>query len=72
MWGSLRWTGGDERRRAGRPEQAARWEIAIRWRAGVSAGMRFESQGRRFGIVSAGDPDGNRARLVCLCEEIAP
>jgi len=72
IWARLRWTGGEERLRAGRPEQAARHEITIRWRPGVDAGMRFTGLGRAFAIRSAGDPEGDRRRLVCLCEEITP
>jgi SPP1 family predicted phage head-tail adaptor len=72
LWAELRWLSGDERWRADRPEQAGRFEITIRWRAGIDAGMRFSSGGRTFGIQSVGDPVGNRTRLVCLCEEISP
>jgi SPP1 family predicted phage head-tail adaptor len=72
LWASLRWLDGAERRSADRPEQAARQEIVIRWRAGVTAGMRFTGGGRTHGIMSVGDPVGDRVRLVCLCEEISP
>lgn len=72
VWASLRWTGGDERWLADRMEQAGRYEIALRWRPAVSAGMRFCDGQRLFGVLSAGDPDGGRRRLVCLCEEISP
>ena len=72
LWASLRWLDGTERRSADRPEQAARQEIVIRWRAGVTAGMRFTGGGRIHDIVSAGDPVGDRVRLICLCEEISP
>lgn len=72
MWASLRWLGGEERRQADRWEQASRQEIVIRWRSGVTAGMRFRAGGEVFAIVTAGDPDGDRRRLVCLCEEIGP
>lgn len=71
LWAELRWLSGDERWRADRPEQAGRYEITIRWRAGIDAGMRFSGTGRTFGILAVGDPVGNRTRLVCLCEEIS-
>ncbi len=71
VWAEVRWLSGEERSRAGRDEQAARFEIVIRWRAGVNAGMRFTGQGAAYGVISAGDPDGRRTRLVCLCEEIS-
>ncbi len=72
VWAQVRWRSGDERSRAGREEQVARFEITIRWRAGVNAGMRLTGQGATYGIISAGDPDGRRTRLSCLCEEISP
>jgi SPP1 family predicted phage head-tail adaptor len=72
LWADVRWLSGDERRVADRPEQAARYEITLRWRAGIDAGMRLAGSGRLFGIISVGDPDGKRCRLVCLCEEISP
>lgn len=72
VWASLRWTGGDERWQADRMEQAGRHEITLRWRPMVSAGMRFRDGQRLFGVLSAGDPDGGRRRLVCLCEELSP
>lgn len=75
VWAQVRWRSGEERIRAGREEQVARFEIVIRWRAGVHAGMRFTGQdagqAATYGIVSAGDPDGRRTRLACLCEEIS-
>lgn len=72
LWAELRWLSGDERWRADRPEQAGRYEITLRWRAGIDAGMRLSGAGRSFNILSVGDPIGNRARLVCLAEEISP
>ncbi len=72
IWAAVRWRSGDERLRADRTEQAARFEITIRWRAGVTAGMRFTGGGATYGILSAGDPVGDRTRLLCLCEEISP
>lgn len=72
VWAEVRWLSGDERWSAGRTEQAARYEITIRWRAGVNAGMRLTGPGVVFGILSAGDPTGNRSRLVCLCEVVSP
>jgi SPP1 family predicted phage head-tail adaptor len=72
LWANLRWLSGDERWRADRTEQAGRYEITIRWRAGLDAGMRFTMSGRVFGILSVGDPLGNRTRLVCIAEEISP
>jgi SPP1 family predicted phage head-tail adaptor len=71
-WAGIRWLSGDERWRADRAEQSARIEVTMRWRAGVTAGMRLRDGARLFNIITAGDPAGDRARLVCLCEEITP
>lgn len=72
IWADVRWLSGDERRSAGRPEQAARYQITFRWRGGVNAGMRLTGPGQVFSIVSIGDPVGNRSRLICLCEVVSP
>jgi SPP1 family predicted phage head-tail adaptor len=75
VWAGLEWLGGEERWREGGPEQAGRWRVTIRWRAGVDAGMRLRLTGqggaeRRFDIRAAADLDGAGRRLICLCEEI--
>lgn len=72
VWANMVWLGGDERWQQGRPEQAASLRITLRWRAGVTAGMRLVDGARMFDIRSVGDPDGARHTLVCLCEEISP
>lgn len=71
LWASIRFARGSERWRADRAEQVSRYEISLRRRAGVSAGMRFRSGPRVFGIVTAGNPDGACNRLVCNCEKLA-
>jgi SPP1 family predicted phage head-tail adaptor len=72
VWASLEWLGGDERWREGGFEQAGRWRITMRWRAGITAGMRLKDDTRLFDIRASADPDGGGRRLVCLCEEISP
>ncbi len=72
IWAALRWLAGEERSRGDRPEQAARWEITLRWRSGVTAGMRLVDGGRAFAILSVSDRDGRHRRLTCLCEEVGP
>jgi SPP1 family predicted phage head-tail adaptor len=72
VWAEIRYRGGEERLLAGRPEQAARHLVSFRWRGGVDAGMRLVGGARVFQIISAGDPDGTRRRITCLCEEITP
>ncbi len=72
VWAGLEWLGGEERWREGGFEQAGRWRITMRWRSGVTAGMRLRDGTRLFDIRAAADPDGGGRRLVCLCEEISP
>jgi SPP1 family predicted phage head-tail adaptor len=70
LWANLEWLAGEERWRQDRPEQAGLYRVTLRWRSGLTAGMRFRDGTRIFEIRSAGDPDGARRSLVCLTEEI--
>lgn len=70
LWAAIEWLGGEERWRAGRPEQAATHRITLRWRGDLDAGRRLRDGSRIFDIRSVHDPDGGRRRLVCLVEEI--
>ena len=70
VWGAIEHLKGDERVRAGRPEQAVTHRVTLRYRDGVTAAMRLVRGLRRFAIRSAADPDGTRRDLVCLVEEI--
>jgi SPP1 family predicted phage head-tail adaptor len=72
LWGAVEWLSGDERWRAGRPEQVATHRIMLRWRAGLDASQRFRDGDRIFEIRAVADPDGDRRRLVCLVEETGP
>jgi len=72
VWGAIELLRGDERVRAGRPEQAVTHRVTLRYRDGVTAAMRLVRGLRRFAIRSAADPDGTRRDLVCLVEEISP
>jgi SPP1 family predicted phage head-tail adaptor len=71
VWGAIEMLKGDERVRAGRPEQAVTHRVTLRYRDGVTAAMRLSRGLRRFAIRSAADPDGTRRDLVCLVEEIS-
>jgi SPP1 family predicted phage head-tail adaptor len=70
LWGAIELLRGDERVRAGRPEEAVTHRVTLRYRDGVTAAMRLVRGLRRFAIRSAADPDGTRRDLVCLVEEI--
>ena len=71
VWGLIELLRGDERVRAGRPEEAVTHRVTLRYRDGVTAAMRLVRGLRRFAIRSAADPDGTRRDLVCLVEEIS-
>ena len=71
VWGAIEMLRGDERVRAGRPEQAVTHRVTLRYRDGVTSAMRLVRGLRRFAIRSAGDPDGRRRELICLVEEIS-
>lgn len=72
VWAQLEWLSGEERWRAGRPEQALSHRISLRWRAGVDAGQRLRDATQIFEIRAVADPDGGRRRLVCLTQEVRP
>jgi len=44
--------------------------ITMRWRAGVTSGMRFARAARIFEIVTVHDPDETGRYLVCRAREI--
>lgn len=52
-------------------EQTTSYQVDIRWRADVVAGMRFVFRERLLSIQAVRDPDGMRRFLTCACEEIA-
>jgi SPP1 family predicted phage head-tail adaptor len=51
------------------PTSRTTHRITLRWRAGITAGMRLAEGPRLFAIRSAFDPDEHRRRLVLLAEE---
>jgi len=71
IWGAIEMLKGEERLRAGRPEEAVTHRVTMRYREGVTAAMRLVRGLRRFAIRAAADPDGTRRELVCLVEEIS-
>ena len=46
--------------------------VTLRARPGLSAGMRFRRNGRRFQIVTVHDPDETGRYLVCRAREDRP
>lgn len=55
--------------RADQRLEEATHRITIRHRDDVESGMRFEKQGRRFLILTVGDPDESGRYLVCTTKE---
>lgn len=51
-------------------EQTTSYQIDLRWRADIVAGMRFVFRERNLAIYSVRDPDGARRFITCACEEI--
>ena len=44
--------------------------VTLRWRDGVTSGMRFRRQARIFAIVTVHDPDETGRYLVCRTKEV--
>src|ERR671912_1923322 len=60
VWGAIEMLKGDERVRAGRPEQAVTHRVTMRYGDGVTAAMRLAWGLRKVAIRAASDPDGER------------
>jgi SPP1 family predicted phage head-tail adaptor len=71
LWGRLEPLSAAERGEAQRAESAVTHRLTLRWRADVTAGMRFVAGPRVFNVIAAFDPDGHRRDLVCLIEEVS-
>jgi head-tail adaptor len=72
FWGRIEARGGREPVVGERVEPGVATRITLRFRTGLSAGMRLRAGSRLFSIRAAFDPDGQRERLVLEAEEIAP
>ena len=71
LWAAIRpLRGGPEGLWAAQPATRLRSEITIRYRPGLWPQMRFVAGDRVWNIIAVFDPDGRRARLICLCEEL--
>jgi SPP1 family predicted phage head-tail adaptor len=65
MWGEVRPRRQQERQLAGARRSEVTHQITIRHRNDLKADMRFTQGPRVFRVVSAADPDGRGAWLVC-------
>lgn len=61
-------TGGGERRQGIMIEAGIEYVVTMHHRS-IDPKGRFVLDGRYLNIVRALDPDGHRARTVCLCKE---
>ena len=69
LWASVEAVGGGEREAADRSEARTRYKIRLRYRADVTAGMRFRQDTQLFNICTVQDEEGRRRWLTCACEE---
>jgi SPP1 family predicted phage head-tail adaptor len=71
LWARVRPVSGEERLRHDQLAARLTHAVQIRWRAGVTAEMRFRQDTRIYEIAAVLEP-GRRVWLTCLCEEQAP
>ncbi len=69
VWGRLEPLSGNERLHAMQLESRVSHRITIRYRPGVTAGMRLVLGTRHFNIRTVMDVEERRRRLQLLCEE---
>jgi SPP1 family predicted phage head-tail adaptor len=72
LWGTVVPAGGEERLTGESLGQVLRHRVALRFRAGITAGQRLRWGERLLAITAVADPDGRHRQLICLCEEIRP
>lgn len=71
VWGAIELLTTMERVQAGRLDALVTHRVVLPFRDDVTPERRLLLGPRRFRVRSADDPDGRRASLVCLVEEIA-
>lgn len=71
LWARIAPSGAREDFIEERQEQMVSHVVTIRWREGVTSGMRFVHRGRKLTIRAVFDPDEGRRFLRCQCEEIS-
>lgn len=72
LWGVIEMLAETDRVRAARPESAVTHRVTLPYRPDVSERTQLMLGPRRFRIRAASDPDGRRAKTVCLVEEVGP
>lgn len=69
IWGEVRAIAGSEDVLADRVSGRTRQSVRIRFRNGITPGMRLRSGARVLEILSVQDPDGRKRELTLLTEE---
>ncbi len=69
LWGAIHPLTGGERNKADRIAGDLTHEIIIRYRNDIIPAMRFRMGSRVFHILARFDPEEQRRRLKCFCEE---
>lgn len=69
VWASVMAVSGNEYKRGIQVEAGITTIVEMRYRAGVTPGMRIKHDDRLLNIERAVDPEGRRIRLVCQCKE---
>lgn len=70
IWARVSVIAGNQQFVEQRFEQTTHFQVDLRWRADIAAGMRFVFRERLLLIHAVRDPDGARRFLTCACEEI--
>ncbi len=70
LWARIEPQKGHEKARYDGLESTITHKITLRYRAGITTGMRFLYAGRVFNILAVLNENEQNRRSICLCEEI--
>ncbi len=71
VWGDIRMKSGLESIKAGAPVSVVQASIRVRYRAGITAGMRLTHNLQAFNIVAVMPDVGGREYVDLVCEIVA-
>ena len=71
VWGDVRLRSGLESVKAGAPVSVVQASIRVRYRAGITAGMRVVHNLQAFNIVAVMPDVGGREYVALVCEVVA-
>jgi len=69
VWARVRSLGGRQAQESDARGANATHSVVLRFRSNVSPGDRIVYRGRNLDVLTAGDLNGRRAYLSCLCAE---